>query len=181
MKKNEKYFLTIIIIKIIKTIKTMGKCSISTAYVGIKILLSDLIMQINEENIELIKMMLYDGCIEDDNGLYNTAYRMIMDTELPLNYKEYQEHLLTELKNNGSFIESRFTGEVRQDFSDGCLLERVLLVPIKEILTTARWGYDRTGTNSSSRLLDFDLSVDTSKYKELKNIEIIFFITQNVV
>jgi hypothetical protein len=36
----------------------MGKCETSTTSIGIKILLSDLILQINEKNFDLIKEIL---------------------------------------------------------------------------------------------------------------------------
>jgi hypothetical protein len=54
-----------------------------------------------------------------------------------------------------------------------------LLVPIKHILSTDRWGYNREGINSLSRPVDFDLSVSTEEYKEIKNFNIVFFIHQN--
>jgi len=41
----------------------MGKCETSTTSIGIKILLSDLILQINEQNMDIIKEMLYGGYI----------------------------------------------------------------------------------------------------------------------
>jgi hypothetical protein len=55
----------------------MGKSETAAASIGIKILLSDLILQINKTNFNLIKKMLYDGCIEDSNGYYNEAYKEI--------------------------------------------------------------------------------------------------------
>ena len=36
----------------------MGKCETSTLSIGIKILLSDLILQINEKNFDLIKNLI---------------------------------------------------------------------------------------------------------------------------
>ena len=41
------------------------------------------------------------------------------------------------------------------------------------------WGYERSGTNSISRPLDFDLSVDIEKYKVLEKFEIAFILEQN--
>jgi hypothetical protein len=52
-------------------------------------------------------------------------------------------------------------------------------VPIKEILETERWGYERYGVNSASRPLDFDLSVDLKEYEDIKNFNIIFFVKQH--
>ncbi len=38
---------------------------------------------------------------------------------------------------------------------------------------------DICGTNSTSRLLDFDLSVNTEEYKEITNFNIVFFVKQD--
>ena len=72
----------------------MGKCETAIASLGISILLSDLVSQINETNFELIKKMLYDGCIEDCNDYYNEAYKNILgygydDNELPEKYDTF--------------------------------------------------------------------------------------------
>ena len=65
------------------------------------------------------------------------------------------------------------------DVNDRYLLDRYLLVPIKNIISTQRWGYNREGTNSNSRPLDFDLLVNTEEYKDITNYTIVFFITQH--
>ncbi len=58
----------------------MGKCETATVSIGIKILLSDLVKQINAENMELVKEMLLNGFIEDENGLFNESFqRCILD------------------------------------------------------------------------------------------------------
>jgi hypothetical protein len=44
----------------------MGRSETATASLGIKILLSDLVSQIDETNFDLIKKILEDGFIEDD-------------------------------------------------------------------------------------------------------------------
>ena len=162
----------------------MGKCETATASLGIKILLSDLILQINKTNFNLIKNMLYTGCIEDSNNYYNESYKKIVgygedDNELPEKYLEFKEHLIKEFKINGSYFKSKFTSKVEPDLTDGCLFEQYLLVPVKSILSTERWGYDRYGTNSMSKPIDFDLSVNIEKYKEIKNFNIIFMIAQH--
>ena len=162
----------------------MGKCETATASIGIKILLSELILQINKTNFNLIRKMLYDGCIEDNNDYYNEAYKNIIgygenDNELPKTYKKFKEHLIKEFKSNGSYYKSKITSKVEPDLSNGCLSEQYLLVPIKNILATERWGYERYGVNSASRPLDFDLSLDLNEYKEIKNFNIIFFVKQH--
>ena len=92
----------------------MGKCETASASIGIKILLSDLIAQINKTNCDLIKKMLYAGCIEDSNNYYNEAYKKIVgygenDNELPTTYKKIKEHLTKELQSNGSYYKSKFS------------------------------------------------------------------------
>jgi len=119
----------------------------------------------NDKNIELIKTMLYDGCIEDGNDYCNDWYQSICADfdNLTLNLKEY---LLSELSQD------------HRDQKQASLLGRYLLVPIKEIISNERWGYNREGTNSNSRPLDFDLSLNTDEYKDITNYTIVFIITQ---
>ena len=162
----------------------MGKSETASASIGIKILLSDLVSQINETNFALIKKMLYDGCIEDANDYYNAVYQTIVDypygeDELPKDYLACKEYLIKEFKTKGSYYLTKFSSKVEPDISRGCLLEKNLLVPVKEILETERWGYERDGINSASRPLDFDLSVDLKPYEEIKNFKVIFMIKQH--
>jgi len=162
----------------------MGKSETATASIGIKILLSDIISQINETNFSLIKKMVYDGCIEDSNGYYNEAYKNILgygedDNELPEDYLEFKNFLINEFKTKGSYYKSKFSSEVEPDLTDGSLFEQYLLVPIKDILETERWGYGRYGVNSASRPLDFDLSVGVKEYEDIKHFSIIFFVKQH--
>ena len=63
---------------------------------------------------------------------------------------------------------------------DSSLFHEVFLFPIKEILTTQIlttqiYGYDSNSrTNSISRKMNFDLSVNIDKYKEITNFDIVF-------
>jgi hypothetical protein len=162
----------------------MGKSETASASIGIKILLSDLILQINETNITLIKKMVYDGCIEDSNGYYNEAYKNILgygedDNELPEDYLKFKEYLIKEFKTKGSYCKSKFSSKVEPDLKDGTLFERYLLVPIKDILETERWGYERYGVNSASRPLDFDISVDLKEYQDIKPFSLVFMVKQH--
>jgi hypothetical protein len=160
----------------------MGKSETASAGIGIKILLSDLVSQINQTNFDLIKKMLYDGCIEDANDYYNEAYRIIMvygEDELPENYSEFKAYITNKFKENGSYYKSKFSSKVEPNLTEGSLYENYLLVPIKEILETERWGYERYGINSASRPLDFDLSVDLKPYEEIKHFSVIFFVKQH--
>jgi hypothetical protein len=161
----------------------MGKSETASASIGIKILLSDLIIQINETNFTLIKKMLYDGCIEDSNGYYNEAYKIILghdedNVELPQRYNAFKDYITEQFKLHGSYFKSKFSSKV-PDLSNGTLFERYLLLSIKDILETERWGYERYGVNSASRPLDFDLSVELIKYQDIKNFNVVFFVKQH--
>ena len=138
----------------------MGKCETAKTSIGIKILLSDLILQINETNFDLIKEILNDGFISDENEYYNDAYaEIILCNNLPKNCLEFKDFLEQEFKNKGLF-------------------EQELLLPIKNILRTDRWGYNREGRNGNYRPIDFDLSMDIEKYKEIKKYTIVFILEQ---
>ena len=162
----------------------MGKSETASASIGLKILLADLIMQINETNFTLIKKMIYDGCIEDSNDYYNEVYKNIIgyeadDNELPQTYNSFKDYITEQFKTKGSYFKSKFTSKIEPDLHDGTLFERYLLVPVKDILETERWGYERYGVNSASRPLDFDLSVDLTIYEEIKNFKVIFMVKQH--
>ena len=79
----------------------MGKCDTATASIGLRIRLSDLIPQITEENVSLIKEMIYDGWIEDDNDYFNEVYSMICDT-LP-NTIEFKECAVRAFTHHGTY------------------------------------------------------------------------------
>jgi len=154
----------------------MGKCETSKTSIGIKILLSDLILQINEKNFDLIKEMLFDGFISDENDIYNDVYSDIIGSNrLPKDYLEFKEFLEQEFKNKGSY----FSNKIEFDLTSGCLFEKELLLPIKRILETERYGYDRYGKNGNYRPIDFDLSLDIEKYKEIEKYTTVFILEQS--
>jgi hypothetical protein len=158
----------------------MGKCETSITSIGIKILLSDLILQINEKNFDLIKEILNDGFISDENEHYNDAYTdIIWCTDLPENYLEYKIFLEQEFKKKGSYLHLRNSNKIEPDLQNGCLLERELLLPIKNILETQRWGYNRYGKNGSYCPIDFlSESINMEKYKEIEKYTIVFILQQ---
>ena len=162
----------------------MGRCDTATVALGIKILLSDLIEQINEENFNLIKKMLNDGIIEDSNEYFNEVYKKVIgyddaNVELPSNYLEFKEYLTKEFQRNGSYYKSRFTNFVEPDLTNGCLFDKYLLVSIKELISTDRWGYDCYRINSTSRPIDFDLTVDIEEYKKISKFSISLILKQH--
>jgi hypothetical protein len=157
----------------------MGRSEHSTASIGIKILLSDLILQINEANFNLIKEMLYDGSIEDENEYFNEVYEEIIGSDkLSENYLDFKEYLINELMSRGSYYKHKFTNKIIPTLDNGCLYDKYLLVPIKDILYIERFGYDRYGTNSISRPIDFELSVNIEKYKEIEKTVVVFLLNQ---
>jgi hypothetical protein len=164
----------------------MGKSETASASLGIKILLSDLVAQINETNFTVIKKMLYDGSIEDANGYFNEAYKNILgyddgDIQLPEQYDTFKDYVTEQFKIHGDYYKSKSTSIVTSDLSHGCLLEKTLLVPVKDILDTERWGYERYGINSASRPLDFDLSINLDDYKKhnIKKYTVVFILKQH--
>jgi hypothetical protein len=159
----------------------MGKCETSTLSAGIKILLSDLVLQINETNVDLIKEMLNNGFISDENEHYNDTYSdIIWGNDLPENYLEYKDFLEQAFKNNGSYLHVRNSNKIEPDVRNGYLWERELLLPIKNILETSRWGYDRYGRNGSYSPINFmTSSLDMEKYQEIEKFTIVFIIEQN--
>ena len=157
----------------------MGKCETSRASIGIKILLSDLILQINEKNLEIIKDILYEGFISDQNEHYNDAYQeIILCNVLPENYLDFKEYLEQEFRKKGSYLHLRDSNKIEPDLRNGCLFEKELLLPIKKILETDRYGYNRYGTNGTYCPIDFDLSINIEKYKEIKEYTIVFMLKQ---
>ena len=101
----------------------MGKSETAKTSIGIKILLSDLILQINEDNFDLIKEILKNGFISDENDIYNDVYSdIIWCNKLPKNYLDFKIFLEQEFKNKGSY----FSNKIETDLTSGCLFEKEL-------------------------------------------------------
>jgi len=131
----------------------MGKAETACASLGIRILLSDLVLQMNEENTAFIRTMLEDGFIEDDNNYLNEAYQNVINED---NFDKL--HLMKEFTLSNVF-------------------DQALLVPIKNILSTTRWGHDRYGTHGLSRPIDFDLLVDFDE--KIDRYSVVFILKQH--
>ena len=160
----------------------MGRCETATASIGIKIVLSDLITQMNENNFNLIIELLRKGFIEDENDYFHEVYSNIIFTFneiVQTDFNEHKEYLTNQFTSNGSYHKSRSKFPPIPTLDKGCLLDKILLIPIKDILSIDRWGHDRDSSNCVSRNLDFELSLDTEKYKEIKNFEIVFILGQH--
>ena len=53
-----------------------------------------------------------------------------------------------------------------------------IIITYKKILETQRWGYNREGRNGNYCPIDFDLSLDIEKYKEIEKYTIVFILEQ---
>lgn len=160
----------------------MGRCETATASIGIKILLSDLMSQMNETNFNLIIELLRKGLIEDQNDYFHEVYSNIIfkfNRLIQIDFTDVKEYFTEQFTSNGSYHKSRSSAPAIPTLDKGRLIDQILLVPIKDILNIERWGYDRDGSNCASRKLDFDLSLDTERYKEIKNFEVVFILGQH--
>ena len=132
--------------------------------------------------------MLQNGYIEDSNEHFHEVYMDILECVNWDGDKNVKAYLTHAFKNTGSYYTCRFTGKTSPNKTspneqDGFLWDQYLLLPVKEILSTTRYGYDRYGTNATSRPLDFDINIDfvKDKYKDIlnANADIVFILEQN--
>jgi hypothetical protein len=159
----------------------MGRSEHVNAYIGIKISLSDLISQMNESNFKLINEMLCSGFIEDSYDNFNNVYSNIFDDVYESYISDNNVEKLKEYLTNAFTVATSyyiFNGQSQPNIYDGNLIDQYLLVPIKKLLENIRYGYDIDGINGTSRKIDFDLSVNVEKYKEINNYEIVFMLKQ---
>ncbi len=154
----------------------MGKCVTSDVSIGIKIKLSKLLSQINETNFNLMKQILTDGSIEGEDNDLDNQYEHVIDLvnsesiNLPnpfdsndsKNYLKYKKYLKKEIKKKN--IQ---------------LLDEYLLIPIKKLLSTDKWGYNTLGDNVVSTKLDFGVETEIEKYSNIKGYEIVLMLNQS--
>ena len=134
----------------------MGKSETALVSLGYRILLSDLVDQMTPVNSSQIEELLNRGSVEDDNDFFNEVFRIIVDGRPVENVKEY---LMVQFTEQGSVRRYKFGGE-EPTLENGSLWDQFLLISVKDLLVTERWGYDRQGVNAKSRPLDFSLDVD---------------------
>lgn len=139
----------------------MGKSDTIGASLGMKILLSDLVSQITETNFHTIKKLLANGMIEDENDELNGEYSFVIDD--------------VDMKLDWSVVKPELT----KKFTKGKIYNKYVLIPIKDILSTTRWGYSREGTNCLSKPIDFNLDVNVEQYQDIQNYQLVFILTQN--
>ena len=163
----------------------MGKSESVEAFIGIKILLSELLPQMKKDNFELICEMLNNGYIQDSNEHFNDVYADIIaiNNHMNVEWTVVKEYLIDTCKSECSYLVDKVTGKRQPNIYDGFLWDQYLLVPFETILESTRYGYDRYGTNGTSRPLDFDLlaiiSMQKEKYKRIEKVEMVFMLQQH--
>jgi hypothetical protein len=142
----------------------MGRCDHVSASIGLRIRLSDLILQINEDNDDLIREMVEEGCIEDENDYFNEVFEAIRQDLPSTDMKAYLTH---ECTTRGTYQKSR-DGRVVPTLKHGSLWDQWLLVPVKVMVSMERWGHDREGQNGVSTPLDLS-AVPLERYRAIEH------------
>ena len=158
----------------------MGRSECATSSVGIKILVSDLLAQLETATLPQIQQCFMDGFIEDENGFFNEAYKEIVneDVDLPLDAATCKEYLTQQFRQRGSYIKSKLHVGRLSDVSKGCLMDKYLLVPLQTLLRTERWGYNREGINGRACPLDLDTLLTHVVWPDLRHTQRVFIVRQ---
>ncbi len=147
----------------------MGKSETATSSIGIKIKFVELANLINADNFDSINSILNDAIIEDENEHYNDNYQDMI-SEMYIYEKDYKNNIIT------------FDKYKQELMTYTKLFDYKLLIPVHEILSTTRWGYDRDGVNSSSMEIKDAMKIINKKmpneYKFLSNYPIVFMLYQ---
>lgn len=126
--------------------------------IGISISLKNLISQTNDTNNTLILEMLDSGFIEDKDGDKNDTYDRFIRQYYPDENIENDYELIDYIKNQLTYYG---------------LMEKELLMPIKNILTL-----DRNKSTTICIPMDSDLSLDLSPYKNIENYKKVFIVNK---
>lgn len=152
----------------------MGRSESSTVIIGSRFELTDLVSVVNENNLEKIMLLLVSDeiYIDDDNGMFNTNYKNIIDELDPVKTLEDFHAFMELLKKHGDIVVYR-SGEHKPVFhgyydeNTPCLFNQTFIHVIDEPLyDLTRWGYSREGYNVSSVALnkiDFQKAQDNIK------------------
>jgi len=156
--------------------------------VGIKILVSDLLEQTNEKNINIIKKILKKGYIENDEGSCFTEYvnQYIESTEELLKRRTFVDD--SGGKNNGKNNGKSRVYNSRLDFNNihkktsqeylKQFFKKYLLVPENEICYTCITAcYNTGGFNCSSGNIDTNIGQIVKKYCNIKKFKIVNIVT----
>lgn len=139
----------------------MGNITSKYVYSGIKILLSELISQTDELNFDLIINMLYNGHMH--SNYYDENFHRIFG-KCAYDYKNY----------NGGISRFKEDLELKLNKFNDEILNEYLLLPIKYIASSSDF---MSSEHYTPHEINFDLLIDIEKYKEIKNIDIIFITT----
>lgn len=149
----------------------MGRCETAGVWVGFCMLLVDLLNQMNAENVKDVYNIMSCGVIEDMYHTQNDEYQTIID-------EVYANYDINHNPNAKSIIE-----ECRTQFARHNLQE--VTIPIIEILSTERYGYNRDGTNANCRSLvpnmfEFERSNVYQRYKPFlpPNYQVVLMVIQ---
>jgi hypothetical protein len=147
----------------------MGKSETATAFIGIKIKFVELVNLLNEDNFKSINSIFNYAIIEDENEHYNDNYQEML-SKMYIYKNNYEDNIIKFDK----YKQELMTYEYIFDYK--------LLIPVHEILSTTRWGYDRDGINSSSMEINDAMKIINKKipneYKFLSNYPIVFILQQ---
>ena len=147
----------------------MGKSEMATASIGIKIKFVELVNLLNADNFESINSILNNAIIEDENEHYNDNYQDMI-SEMYVYEVDYKNNIIT------------FDKYKQELMTYTKLFDYKLLIPVHEILSTTRWGYDRDGVNSSSMEIKDAMKIINKKmpneYKFLSSYPIVFMLYQ---
>jgi hypothetical protein len=147
----------------------MGKSETATSSIGIKIKFVELANLLNADNFESINSILNNAIIEDENEHYNDNYQDMI-SEMYVYEVDYKNNIIT------------FDKYKQELMTYTKLFDYKLLIPVHEILSTTRWGYDRDGVNSSSMEIKDAMKIINKKlpneYKFLSSYPIVFMLYQ---
>ncbi len=165
----------------------MGWTDSANVSIGFKIKLGYFIPQIQEEKIKECEFILFDGFLDDENEHFSEKYHEVMEScyfthvSKNKNVEEFKRVFMEETKKYGTDIHTYY-GTQEQTLEMGSLYEQYLLFPYKSIISTARYGYSREGTNGTSKVIDFDIESIRKeiyeKYEWIKGFEIVMMVKQ---
>lgn len=148
----------------------MGKSETAATFIGIKIKFVELAKLLNADNFESIDSILDCAMIEDENDHFNDNYQEMLSNMCAYK-KKYKNNIIT--------IDEYKNILLTYDY----ILEYKLLIPVHEILSTTRWGYNREGINSLSiEIKDVMKIINTkmpNEYKFLSSYPIVFILQQS--
>jgi hypothetical protein len=161
----------------------MGFSQYTTVSIGIKIQLEKLAHQINEQNFDDILKMFDIAYIDDKNNDFTHTLRLVLiDLDGEKDYEKFKNKFIKEIKKRGTTASS-YHGKVVEVFSYGYLNEKYLLIPLKDLISTSRYGYGREGINGTYCGLNIDTqhikNMLEEKYSWLKDGELVMMLQQS--